>query len=176
MRVNAQEGNLKMKANSKNKYFIRKATLSDVQILVSHHCMMFKEIRALQGKKIDDISYRKMEEVDTKKLYDNFPKKLCHAWIAEDENEKIAASGVISICNWVPTPENPNYIVAYLHSMYTENEYRKSGLATRIIEEARNFCRQSNISAILLSASDAGKPVYEKIGFESSNAFMYLMV
>ena len=159
-----------------NKYFILKAVLSDIQVLVSHHCMMFREIRDLQDKKIDDISCKKMEESQTKKIGDGFPKGLCHAWVTEDENGKIVASGAISICNWVPTPEDPNYIVAYLHSMYTEKVHRGIGLATKIIEEVRDFCRKNNISRILLAASDSGKPIYEKIGFKSNNSFMFLTV
>ena len=165
-----------METNSKNKYSIRKATLSDVQILVSHHCMMFKEIRDLQDKKIDDSNYKKMEEAQTRKIAEDLPKGLCHAWIVEDENGEIVVSGAISVFSLVPTPENPNYIAAYLHSMYTEKEYRGNGLATKIIEEARNFCRQNNISIIMLSASEAGKPVYAKMGFKPVSSFMHLMV
>ena len=138
--------------------------------------MMFKEIRDLQDKKIDDSSYKKMEEAQARKIGEGFPKRLCHSWIAEDENGKIVASGAISICSFVPTPENPNYIGAYLHSMFTEKEHRGNGVAAKIIEEARNFCRQNNISTIMLSASAAGKTVYEKIGFKPIDSFMYLIV
>jgi GNAT superfamily N-acetyltransferase len=162
-----------MNPNDKNKYSIRKA---NIQTLVSHHCMMFREIRELQGKKIDDTSYKEMEEADTKKLSEGFLKELCHAWIVEDENRKIVANGAISICNWVPIPENPNYIMAYLHSMYTEKEHRENGLATKIIEEARDFCCQNNISAIMLGASDAGRHVYEKVGFKPVPSFMHLLI
>ena len=165
-----------MSPNNKNKYSIRKAGLNNIQTLVSHHCMMFLEIRELQGKKIDDTSYKKMEEAYTKKLNEDFLKELCHAWIVKDENRKIVASGAISICSFVPTPENPNYIGAYLHSMYTEMEHRGNGLATKIIEEARDFCCQNNIAEIILYASDAGRPVYEKIGFEPITSFMHLSV
>lgn len=165
-----------MNPNNKNKYSIRRADLRDIQILVSHHCMMFKEIRDLQDKKIEDNNYKKMEETYRKKLSEEFPRELCHAWIVEYENKKIVASGAISICSFVPTPENPNYIGAYLHSVYTEKEHRGNGLATKIIEEARNFCRQNNIAGIFLYASDAGRPIYEKIGFEPITSFMHLLV
>ncbi len=44
------------------------------------------------------------------------------------------------------------------------------------MKEAKNFCRQNNISRVILAARDAGNPVYEKIEFKHSNAFMYLTV
>ena len=95
-----------METNSRNKYSIRKADLNDIQILVSHRCIMFKEKMDLQGKKVDDCNYKKMEETDTKRIREGFSNGLCHAWIAEDEKGEIVASGAASICSLSPTPEN----------------------------------------------------------------------
>lgn len=165
-----------MKANSGDKYVIRKAVLSDVQILVSHHSQMFKEIRILQEKIVDQDKYKKMEESQTKKLQDEMPRGLCHAWVVEDDNKVAIASGAISIYSFTASPEDPAYTGAYVHSIYTEKQHRGNKLSTLIVKEAISFCQDKGISRMLLIASDAGRPIYEKIGFEPITTLMYMTV
>lgn len=138
-----------MKADIRDKYSVRKATADDIPLLVQHHSMMFKEIRSLQGKDIDQAKYQKMEESQAKKLLEEMPKGLCHAWIVEDENKIAAASGAISICSFVPVPESTRYKVAYVHGMYTEEKYRKYGLVKKVIKEIKIFCQQNDIGRII---------------------------
>lgn len=102
---------------AKKRYYIRKATIKDIQTLISHHCLMFEEIRNLKAEKINPEKFTKMKESYRIKLEEELPKGLCRAWVAEDKNKKIAASGAVSIFSFVPVPENPSYIGAYLHSM-----------------------------------------------------------
>lgn len=165
-----------MKANSKNKYAIRKAVFGDIQALVAHHSQMFKEISILQEKIVDQDKYKKMEESQTKKLQDEMPRGLCHAWVVEDDNKAVVASGAISIYSFTASPEDPTYTGAYVHSIYTEKQHRGNKLATLIVKKAISFCQDQNISKMLLIASDAGKPVYEKIGFEPITTLMYMTV
>lgn len=165
-----------MKTNSRDKYAIRKAVLSDLHILVSHHTQMFKEIRTLQKKDIDQDKYKRMEEFQTRKLQDEMPRGLCHAWVIEDENKAVVASGAISIFSFTASPEDPTYTGAYVHSIYTEKQHRGNNLSTLIVKKAISFCRDQNISRMLLKASDAGRPVYEKIGFEPITTFMSMTV
>jgi len=55
--------------------------------------------------------------------------------------------------------------IAFLHSVFTENEYRHQHHASRITQEAVDYCRNQGISRLYLVASDAGRPVYEQAGF-----------
>lgn len=161
---------------TKRNYTVRKATIDDIPRLVSHHRLMVEEIRTLQHRNFSSEQYIKMEEAQTEKLRKDMTSELCHAWIAEDNNGNIAASGAISICSFTASPENPTYMEAYVHSVYTEKEHRGNKLSTRIINEAISFCREKGISKIFLKASDAGKPVYDALGFEPLNTFMHLTV
>lgn len=165
-----------MKANSRDKYSIRKAVLSDVHVLVSHHSHMCEEIRMLQGKDIIPENYVKMEESQTRKLQDEMPKGLCYAWVVEDTDKTVVASGAISMYSFTASPEDQTYVGAYVHSIYTEKQHRGNKLSTLIVKEAISFCRDQNISRMLLVASDAGRPVYEKIGFEPITTFMSLTI
>lgn len=163
-----------MEINGRNNYSIRKATMEDIPLLVSHHSLMIREMNTLQGKDIPTKKYTKMEEAQIDKLQNDMPKESCHAWIAEHIDKTAVASGAISIYSFCATPENPTYIAAYLHSIYTEKQHRGNKLSTRIIHEAISFCRDKGISRMILIASDAGKPIYETLGFKPSCTFMSL--
>lgn len=162
--------------NVKQKYAVSKATIKNIPLLVSHHRAMFEEIRVLQQKKISADDYAKMEKAQTEKLKAEIPRGACHAWVAEDNNSTIVASGAFSICSLTASPENPTYLVAYVHSIYTEKQHRGNKLSTRIVNEMISFCREKGISKMFLGASDVGRPIYEALGFKSLNTFMHLTI
>jgi GNAT superfamily N-acetyltransferase len=49
--------------------------------------------------------------------------------------------------------------------MYTEPGFRRKGVAKLIAETAIEWCRNHGYERINLDASEAGKPLYEKLGF-----------
>jgi len=50
--------------------------------------------------------------------------------------------------------------------MYTEPDFRRRGLATRIVREAVAWCRSAGFRSMRLHASRAGRRVYAKLGWE----------
>ena len=156
----------------KNKYTLHKAIINDISTLVKHHSMMFEEIRTLQGKRKDVSRFEAMEKSYFEKLKAELPSKILSAWVVEEHNN-IVASGAISICSLVPIPDDPTFLSAYIHSMYTEKSHRKQGLALQIIEEIKKYCQEEGIIRLFLSASDAGRSVYEPLGFKPLDSFMF---
>ena len=51
-------------------------------------------------------------------------------------------------------------------SVYTEPEYRGSGICTKLMEKMIDAAKQLGICRLTLSATDDGYPVYKKVGFE----------
>jgi GNAT superfamily N-acetyltransferase len=100
---------------------------------------------------------------------------ICRAWVIEDEG-KIISSGAITFVSFVPNPSDLSSKVAYLHSMYTEKSHRKKKCAQRIIQKVIEYCKANGIKRIVLNASDAGRHVYEKIGFHSTPDTMRLFI
>ena len=49
--------------------------------------------------------------------------------------------------------------------MYTEPEHRRRGLARRLMAEMIAWCRAAGLGSVSLHASDAGRPLYEALGF-----------
>jgi GNAT superfamily N-acetyltransferase len=53
--------------------------------------------------------------------------------------------------------------------MYTEPGARRRGVAKRLLEAMIEWCRTKGFSAVSLHASDAGRPLYEMVGFQQTN-------
>jgi GNAT superfamily N-acetyltransferase len=151
------------------------ASMDDIPILVTHHHKMFKEIWTLRGLEIDAHQFKEMDKAHTKKLNEELLNGSCIAWLVKKE-DKIVASGAISINSMVPKPEDPSYRVAHLHSVFTEYDHRKNGFASLITKNAIHHCKSRGINRMNLGASAAGRPIYEKIGFQPSVSSMQLSI
>lgn len=65
-------------------------------------------------------------------------------------------------------PANPRFITgktATLLNVFTYPEYRGKGYATAVLKRILQEAKAMNVSVIELSATEAGRPIYEKLGF-----------
>lgn len=154
---------------------VQDATLDDVQILANHHRKMFQEIWEQKGLRIEITRAKELESAYLDKITEQIPEGVCKAWVIKNDDE-IIASGAITIVSFVPVPSDLSHNIAYLHSMYTEKTHRQKKCAQKIVDRAIQYCQKNGISRILLNASDAGKPIYEKAGFVSSPEAMRLFI
>ena len=151
------------------------ATTGDIPLLASHHRRMFEEIWEQKGLVLEAANAKEVENAYIEKLKKEIPAGTCKAWVVQ-ENDQAVASGAISIVSYVPVPSDVNHSAAYLHSMYTEKEFRGKKYARQIIAGALEFCKKNRISRVVLNASDAGRPLYEKLGFTSSPETMRMFI
>ena len=154
---------------------LREATGHDIPRLSKHHRKMFEEIWERKGENIDISICKGIEKAYRQKLKQELIDGSCKAWVIENE-DRIIASGAITIISFVPTPNDLSSSVAYLHSMYTEKEYRNNKFANLIVEKAIQSCKDYGIKRVFLNASEAGRPIYEKIGFRSAPEIMRLII
>ena len=86
-------------------------------------------------------------------------------WLAENDG-KVLGGG----CVWLqPVQPRPGYklmIQPYLLSMYTEPRSRGLGVASGVVEKALEWCRKNRFAQLRLHASEMGRKVYLKHGFE----------
>ena len=87
-------------------------------------------------------------------------------FIAEDEGKIIATSG-ITFFRHMPNPIYPDGRRATVANMYTLPKYRRQGIATELVRLQLEEARARGLKAVTLSATDDGRPVYEKYGFEN---------
>ncbi len=150
---------------------MRAANASDIPALSVLHRRMFVEIWKQRGIPTDPSAMQRLEEAYAAKLHRQFADGSCRGWVVCC-GDRIVSTGAVSICSYVPVPHDPSPVVAFLHSVYTDEEFRGMGYARRITQEAVDFCRKRDIRRLFLFSSDAGRPVYEMSGFTPVDTMM----
>lgn len=151
------------------------AGLADIPVLCRHHCKMFQEMLALNGQRIDDGRLKALESAYREKLEHEMPDGSCRVWVVKTDDQ-IVASGAMSLVSVAPVPGDVNPRVGYLHSIYTDPSHRHQHHARQIVERAIHACRELGIRRVMLSASEAGRPVYEQLGFVAVPDAMRLVI
>ena len=86
------------------------------------------------------------------------------AYLAFD-GEQLAATSGISFYSTPPNTKNTTGKTAYIANMFTKPEYRGRGIATRLFDMAVKEARRRGCGKVALSATDMGRPIYNKYGF-----------
>lgn len=63
----------------------------------------------------------------------------------------------------------------FIGDVYTEPSFRDRGIATRLNQEALRWLKTKDIEMVRLLASNAGRPLYEKLGFVPTDEMSLLL-
>lgn len=142
---------------------IRQATPVDIDLLVSLRLDFLRE--EFGDPTIDGMIpglRERLEAYFRKALGEGF-----FAWVAEIDGR--AVSSVYCVLDEHPaSPASPTGRVATLLNVYTDPPFRRRGIATRLLEAAVREAAQRGADRVDLSATSAGRPLYEKMGFCAS--------
>ncbi len=147
---------------------LRLAVAADIPVLVSHRRRMFEDMDALKGVTRDRDHFEAMDVAYADILRYEIPAGATRVWMIEDDG-KIAASGALKFTDWLPRPDGQRRGLVYVHSVYTALEYRRQGLARRILQAMIADCRENGWPRISLHASEMGRGLYEELGFMPTN-------
>jgi GNAT superfamily N-acetyltransferase len=147
---------------------LRLATVDDISALVNHRRRMFEDMYALKDVTRDRAGFEAMDTAYAAILRYEIPAGSTRAWVIEDAG-KIAASGALKFTDWLPRPDGQRRGLVYVHSVYTSPEYRRLGLARRILRAMITYCRENGWPRISLHASELGRGLYEELGFQPTN-------
>lgn len=87
------------------------------------------------------------------------------AAIAEIDGQ-IASTAYLATAEKPANTSWPTGKIGTILNVFTFPEYRKQGCATACLNMLINLAKRENCSYLELSASEMGKPVYEKLGFQ----------
>lgn len=90
------------------------------------------------------------------------------AFICEDQGEIIATAG-LSLFEMPPTTKLPNGKVAKLMNMYVVPDYRKQGIAKKMLEFVIDYAQKHSYHKVMLNASPMGEKLYQNFGFHLIN-------
>lgn len=107
-------------------------------------------------------------ELATKQYYLTHINNDLISWGAVHES-KVVAIGSLCLFKRIPYKENISGTEGYILNIYTLPEFRKQGLAKRIIEEIKKYAIENHIKRIWLNSSDQGKRLYSELGFVARN-------
>lgn len=145
-------------------FLIRQGTLEDVETVVAHRRAMFLAM----GYRDDDVMQQMLD-----RFWPWLARKMKSgeylAWFAVDEHGAIAAGLGMWLMDWPPHMIGPGPWRANILNVYTRPESRRKGLARMLVEHALKWCRANGISTVILHASDAGRPLYQSMGFQPTS-------
>jgi GNAT superfamily N-acetyltransferase len=160
---------MKRTDNRDIKLNITKATAKDLPILIQLRLEVLRAVYKLH----DDVQLPEVETNTAAHLKNNFDN---HAtYIAYVDNHEIAACGSICFYEVLPTCNNLSGRKARIMNMYTRPQYRRQGIAIKILDKLVKDAMNKGVFYISLDATPAGKPLYEKYGFISSDSEMKLL-
>ena len=145
-------------------FTIRLAALADIPTLVYHRHAMFLDSRAFDPADMaaHDAAFAQWAE-------EHMARDEFLTWLMTDGNGDVVAGVGIWLVNALPIPGLRSSCRAYVLNVYTEPAFRRRGLARRLMETSLAWCEQHGIEEVVLHASDAGRPLYEALGFAPTN-------
>jgi ribosomal protein S18 acetylase RimI-like enzyme len=139
--------------------FYRSATPADANDLATLRLAFLAEIAG--GKPDDTEMHRSLKYYfETNIASKNFAAFLALA------GEKIIASSGMTYHHHPPSNKNPTGREAYIMNMYTLPEYRRRGIATRLLEMLIDEARQNQCGKVSLHVLTQGRSIYANAGFE----------
>ena len=141
---------------------IRRAVLEDADLLVRQRRGMFVDMGRGDPEMLDC-----MESAFRDYLEMALPSGELEAWIAEAQG--IAAGGIGLVEYRLPPGcVNPTGRFAYAVSLYVERDMRRRGIATALVRTLVDRAHERGIGVVALHASEQGRRLYERLGFEAS--------
>lgn len=146
------------------------ATNDDIDLLMSSRLEMLKVVNNLPA------DYIFSEELITySKEY--FEKGNQTTILAIDEEiDSVIGCATLCYVEMMPTFSHPTGKRAHLMNVYTNQDYRRKGIAMRMMELLIIEARDRGVTEISLDATESGRPLYEKCGFKASDECMTLAV
>ena len=145
-------------ADEKGEIRCRTATVADIEALAELRWQMATEYHEGNVTREDYIA------AFCESVRDELAQGRYRAWLAEADGQPVACTVLI----WWPMPPNIEDLHrrrGYVSSVYTHPNYRRLGLARRLMEMLMAQARELHISKLLLSSSRMGRPLYLSMGF-----------
>jgi GNAT superfamily N-acetyltransferase len=140
-------------------YHIRKATVSDVPALFHHRVGMFTDM----GMQFDHRALSAFVPGPATRS-----RVSCITAGSPGRRTERRRRRQVTLLPWPPAWDLGGRL-AFVYNVYTEHAHRRRGIAWRLMEALHAWCRANGIEVVALHASDDGRPLYEKMGYQAAN-------
>ncbi len=137
---------------------VRRATTDDVATLVDLRFAFVTEFAPDEGN--DDAARAGVAEYLARAL----PSETFLAWLVLDDDDVVATGGMVVYERMMRSKGAGVGSEGYILNVYTLPEHRRRGYAERMMAALLDCARERGIRLTLV-ATDAGKGLYQKLGF-----------
>ncbi len=147
---------------------IKIADKEDIEALMSSRFEMLRGVNDLP----EDYEY---SDEMIKESRDYFLQGDHLSVLAFDGHEVIGCASMSFI--WImPTFDHPTGKRAHLMNVYTRKEYRRQGIARKMVGLLIEESRSKGVTEISLDSTRSGRPLYQSMGFTDSTECMVLNI
>lgn len=145
---------------------IRKATPNDLEKVLEARYATLRAVFDLKEDYVFDENFR----IATR----NYFEKEDQMTVLAFHGETVVGCATICYMTLVPTPDHPAGKRAHIMNVHTEEAYRRQGIGLRMMNFLIGEAKERGITEISLDATDEGRLLYEKCGFQASVEGMML--
>jgi GNAT superfamily N-acetyltransferase len=142
-------------------YTFKRADLSDIDTLVNTRITVLRA-----ANKLSDDTDMSEVETESRRYYEQSLADGSHTAYLVFDGDKFIGAGGISYYSVMPTYHNRTGRKAYVMNMYTHPDYRRQGIAYKTLDLLISDAESKGVDDITLEATDMGRPLYERFGFE----------
>ncbi len=148
----------------KTEITIREAGLADLETILHHRRWMFRDMGEGSVEELD-----RMVEAARPWVARALADGSYHHWLAFDASGCVAGGGGVLLSPWPANPRDPCTERAVILNVYTEIEFRRRGIARRVMQTILAWIKTYGLQSVNLHASKEGRVLYEKLGFAATN-------
>ncbi len=142
------------------------ATDEDMELLMSSRLEMLKVVNGLDANhKFSDEIIRCSEE---------YFRNGDHTTVLAMAGDRVIGCATICYMYIMPTYSHPTGKRAHLMNVYTNKEWRRHGIAMKMVSMLIDEARKRGVTEISLDATKDGRPLYNNLGFTDSGECMVL--
>lgn len=145
---------------------IRISTKDDIEALMSSRFEMLRVVNDLPN------DYQFSDEMITESR--EYFQSGDHLTVLAIDDDMVVGCASMSYIRVMPTFSHPLGKRAHLMNVYTKKEYRRQGIARRMVELLIKETWEKGATEISLDATESGRPLYESLGFTDSEECMVL--
>lgn len=92
------------------------------------------------------------------------------AFCARDTTEGIVATAFLMVYEKPFRPDGGSGRYGVVYNVVTKEGFRGQGLATVLVKQLLAGAKEMGLERVMLNATEAGRPIYEKLGFQERTA------
>jgi GNAT superfamily N-acetyltransferase len=145
-------------------FAIRQASTADLDSLVFHRCAMFLDMGYTDAAALDSMAAKFRPWLLARMDSGDYL-----AWLVSAPDGSVAAGGGLWLMDWPPHMIGTGTRRGNIVNVYTDELYRRLGLARELMTVVLAWCRNNRIDTVILHASSSGRQLYESLGFQATN-------